>query len=80
MNRRDLDGFLARWRRTYVLIRSRQRQGAYKGDDGMCRGWKSLFGGVPYFTMELIEVRDLGDDLVLAVAQLRRGRRERRAI
>ena len=35
----------------------------------MRRAWKSLFGGVPDFTTELIEVRDLGDDLVLAVVR-----------
>ena len=32
---------------------------------------EGLFGGVPDFTTELIEVRDLGDDLVLAVVRNR---------
>ena len=74
INRRDLDGFLALMAKD---VRSHPQlasaEGAYKGHDGMRRGWKSLFGGVPDFTTELIEVRDLGDDLVLAVVRNRGG-------
>jgi hypothetical protein len=42
-------------------------EGGYHGHDGMRRWWKTLLDGVPDFSSEVIEVRVLGYDLVVAV-------------
>ena len=36
-------------------------EGEYHGHAGISRWWKSLFEGLPDFTIEIVEVRDLGD-------------------
>ena len=46
-------------------------EGGYHGHDGIRRWWKGLFDGIPDFTVDVVEVRDLADDLVLAVAHTR---------
>jgi ketosteroid isomerase-like protein len=68
LNGRDLDGLLALMAKD---VRAEPRlapmEGGYHGHDGIHRWWKNLFDGIPDFTIEVVEVRDLGDDLVLAV-------------
>ena len=68
-NRRDLDALLA--------LMDDEVEGApplasiegdYHGHAGIRRWWESLFEGLPDFTVEVVEVRDLGD---LTVAVLR---------
>jgi ketosteroid isomerase-like protein len=66
-NRRDLDGFLALMAEDVrVVPQLAPIEGRYDGHDGIRRWWKSLFDGIPDFTTEVVEVRDLGDDLILA--------------
>jgi ketosteroid isomerase-like protein len=68
-NRRDLDALLA-------LMHDEVEgapplasiEGHYHGHAGIRRWWESLFTGLPDFTIEVVEVRDLGD---LTVAVLR---------
>jgi ketosteroid isomerase-like protein len=68
-NRRDLDALLA-------LMHDEVEgapplasiEGHYHGHAGIRRWWESLFSGLPDFTIEVVEVRDLGD---LTVAVLR---------
>ena len=68
-NRRDLDGFLAvQAENVRADPRLAAVEGGYHSHDGIRRWWKSLFDGIPDFTMDVVEVRDLADDLVLAVA------------
>jgi hypothetical protein len=45
-------------------------EGGYRGHDGIRRWWKNMFDGFPDFTIELVEVRDLGD-LTLGVLRNR---------
>jgi ketosteroid isomerase-like protein len=68
-NRRDLDALLA------VMDDDVEgapplasMEGNYHGHAGIRRWWESLFSGLPDFTIEVVEVRDLGD---LTVAVLR---------
>ena len=46
-------------------------EGGYHSHDGIRRWWEESFDGIPDFTMNVVEVRDLADDLVLAVAHTR---------
>jgi hypothetical protein len=65
-NRRDLEGFLALMAED---VRADSRlvlmEGGFSGHDGIRRWWKNLFDEIPDYTLEVIEVRDLGDDLTL---------------
>ena len=71
-NRRDSDGFLAvQAENVRADPRLAAVEGGYHSHDGIRRWWKSLFDGIPDFTMDVVEVRDLADDLVLAVAHSR---------
>ena len=45
-------------------------EGHYHGHAGVRRWWESLFSGLPDFTVEVVEVRDLGD-LTVAVLHFR---------
>ena len=45
-------------------------EGHYHGHAGIRRWWESLFSGLPDFTIEVVEVRDLGD-LTVAVLDFR---------
>ena len=45
-------------------------EGNYHGHAGIRRWWESLFEGLPDFTIEVVEVRDIGD-LTLAVLRNR---------
>jgi hypothetical protein len=61
-NRRDLDALLALAdddiEGTPALA---SIEGHYHGHAGIRRWWESLFSGLPDFTSEVVEVRDLGD-------------------
>jgi ketosteroid isomerase-like protein len=70
-NRRDLDAILAladdgiEGAPALASI-----EGNYHGHAGIRRWWESLFSGLPDFTVEVVEVRDLGD-LTVAVLHFR---------
>jgi hypothetical protein len=67
-NRRDLHGFLALMAKD---VRFQPQMGPRsEGHDGMRRLWNSLIGG-PDFTVEVVRLRDLGADLVLAAVHAR---------
>ena len=71
-NRRDLGGFLkvmAEDVRADPLLAG--IEGGYHGHDGLRRWWTTLLDLIPDFTVEVIEVRDYGNDWVLSVVRLR---------
>jgi ketosteroid isomerase-like protein len=72
-NARDLDVSLALMDDDVEVIpRAVSMEGGshYQGHDGVRRWWKDLLGVFPDFTIEVVEVRDLGD-LTLATMRLR---------
>jgi ketosteroid isomerase-like protein len=67
-NRRDLHGFLALMAED---VKFQPQMGPRsEGHDGMRRLWNNLIGG-PGFTVEVVRLRDLGADLVLAAVHAR---------
>ena len=72
-NRPDLDAYLALMDDDVEFV---PRQGAMEGEssyrrhDGVRRWWNSLFGVFPDYSIEVVEVRDLGD-LTFATIRLR---------
>lgn len=67
-NRRDLKALLALMHAdvqavTYLVA----IEGDYLGHDGMRRWWKNLLDVFPDFTIEVVDVRDLGDMTVAHV-------------
>ena len=67
-NRRDLHGFLALMAED---VRFQPQMGpGFEGHDGIRRLWNSLIGG-PGFTVEVVRLRDLGADLMLAAVHAR---------
>jgi ketosteroid isomerase-like protein len=46
-------------------------EGGYRGHDGIRRWWKTLIDLIPDFTVEVIEVREYGNEWVLSVVRLR---------
>jgi ketosteroid isomerase-like protein len=73
-NRRDLDAYLALVDAD-VEVGSRlvAMEGGYHGHDGVRRWWKTLLDAFPDFTVEIVEVRDLGDVTLAAVRNRGRG-------
>ena len=68
-NRRDLEALLALMEDDVEGAPPlASMEGNYHGHAGIRRWWESLFSGLPDFTIEVVEVRDLGD---LTVAVLR---------
>ena len=68
-NRRDLDALLALMDDDVEGAPPLASiEGHYHGHAGIRRWWESLFSGLSDFTVEVVEVRDLGD---LTVALLR---------
>lgn len=61
-NRRDLDAFLALMD-DEVEVESRlvAMEGVYHGHEGTRRWWKNLLDFLPDYTVEVEELRDLGD-------------------
>jgi ketosteroid isomerase-like protein len=75
-NRRDLDAYLALMDDDVEGIpRAVAMEGGdyYHGHDGVRRWWKDLFDVFPDFTVEAVEVRDLGDSTLAALRGLGRG-------
>jgi ketosteroid isomerase-like protein len=62
-NRRDLDAFLALMDDDVVAVAraAAMEGGQYHGHDGIRRWWKDQLDVFPDFTVEVCEVRDLGD-------------------
>jgi ketosteroid isomerase-like protein len=70
-NRRDLDALLALMDEDVKGVAPlSSMEGDYQGHAGVRRWWESLFEGLPDFTVEVVEVRDLGD-VTVAVLQNR---------
>jgi ketosteroid isomerase-like protein len=70
-NRRDLEAFLALMEADVEAVsRLVAIEGDYRGHDGIRRWWGNLLDAIPDFTIEVVEVRDLGD-LTLAVLRNR---------
>ncbi len=69
VNRDDLDAALALMDDDVEAVpRLAAMEGGYHGHDGIRRWWENLHDVWPDFTIEVVEVRDLGD---LTVAHLR---------
>ena len=68
-NRRDIGAFLALMAPD-VVAESRlvAMEGGYQGHDGIRHSWQSLLGAFPDYTLETVEVRELGN---LTLATLR---------
>ena len=61
-NRREIDGFLALMDESVEAdSRLATVEGGYHGHDGVRRWWDHLLGMFPDYTIEVEEVRDLGD-------------------
>jgi ketosteroid isomerase-like protein len=75
-NRRDLDAVLALMDAD-VEFGSQliAMKGGSHGHDGIRRYWIDLFDTLPDFTIEILEIRDLGDSTLAAPAQSRSQRR-----
>ena len=72
VNRRNLDAFLALVDpgaefTPYTVT----MEGSYQGHDGLRRWWQDLFGVFPDWSVEAVEVQDLGDHLTLATLHVR---------
>ena len=71
INRRDLDAYLALMDDD---VEAAPRVGVVEGDfhghEGIRRWWGNLFDVFPDFSVEIVEIRDLGE-LILAALQLR---------
>jgi ketosteroid isomerase-like protein len=63
LNRRDLDAFLSLVDDDVVAVAraAAMEGGQYHGHDGIRRWWKEQLDVFPDFTVEVREVRDLGD-------------------
>jgi hypothetical protein len=61
-NRRDWDAFVALAdERVEVESRLVAMEGSYQGHDGLRRWWDNFLGALPDYTVEIEELRDLGD-------------------
>lgn len=73
-NDRDLDTVLAGLHDDVeVFPRIAAVEGGYRGHDGVRRWWAQLLGAFPDFHVEILEVRDLGEFMVLALRLRGRG-------
>ena len=69
-NRRDLEAFLALTDPEVELsTRFREMEGDsyYRGHDGVREWWRDLLAIFPDFSMEVLELRDLGDSGIVAL-------------
>jgi len=69
-NRRDLDAFLAFMDpEVEVTTRFMELEGdrSYRGHDGVRDWWRILLDVFPDFSSEVLEVRDVGDFVIVAV-------------
>jgi ketosteroid isomerase-like protein len=68
-NRRDMGAFLALMDADVEAVsRLVAMEGGYHGHDGIRRWWENVHDVIPDFSLEVVEVHDLGD---LTVATLR---------
>lgn len=73
-NDRDLDAVLAALHdEVEAFPRLAAVEGGYRGHGGVRRWWAQLLGAFPDFHVELLEVRDLGEFIVLTVSVRGRG-------
>jgi ketosteroid isomerase-like protein len=74
VNRRDFDAFVALADDEVEAIASlTPMEGGYRGHEGMRRWWDDLLNTFPDWTIDVVEVRDLGDVTVAAVRAHGRG-------
>jgi ketosteroid isomerase-like protein len=64
---RDLDAYLALLDADVDIGPLGAIRPSYHGHDGVRRWWEDLFGVAPDFSLDIDEVRDLGDSLVVAL-------------
>jgi hypothetical protein len=68
VNRRDLPGFLARMD---VDVEADSQlapiEGGYHGHDGIRRWWRNVFEAFPDYSIEPLEMRDLGELTLTAI-------------
>ena len=73
-NDRDLDAVLAGLHdEVEAFPRLAAVEGGYRGHDGIRRWWAQLLGTFPDFHVEILEVRDLGEFIVVALRLRGRG-------
>ena len=73
-NDRDLDALLAGLHdEVEAYPRLAAVEGGYRGHDGIRRWWAQLLGTFPDFHVEVLEVRDLGESVLLALRLSGRG-------
>jgi ketosteroid isomerase-like protein len=73
-NDRDLDTLLAGLHNDVEAFpRLAAVEGAYSGHDGVRRWWEQLLGAFPDFHAEILEVRDLGQLMVVVLRVRGRG-------
>ena len=71
LNRRDQETFLALMDDDVEFVPGAARmEGSYHGHEGARRWWENLHDAFPDFTIEIVEVRDLGD-VTLGAVRLR---------
>ena len=70
VGQRDLDRFLALMAED-VRIQPQLAENGYEGHPGALRWWENLVGGIPDLSLEIVDVRELGDDLVVAAVRTR---------
>jgi ketosteroid isomerase-like protein len=67
-NRRDLDAVLASLHaEVEAFPRLAAVEGGYRGHDGVRRWWAELLRAFPDFHVQILEMRDLGDFMILAL-------------
>ena len=67
VRRRDLDAYLELLDADVDIAPLGAIRPSYHGHDGVRRWWDDLFGVAPDFSLEIDEVRDVGDSLVVAL-------------
>jgi len=68
LNRRDLGAFLALMDDDVEAVpRLVAMEGGYHGHDGIRRWWQNLLDAFPDYSVEVVEVRDLGDLTFIAL-------------
>jgi ketosteroid isomerase-like protein len=74
LNRRDLGAYLALMDDDVEAVpRLVAMEGGYHGHDGIRRWWQNLLDAFPDYTVEVVEVRDLGDLTFIALRNRGRG-------
>jgi len=74
MNQRDLDAFLGLMDDDVEAVsRLVAVEGGLHGHDGVRRWWENWFGAFPDYTVEIVDVSDLGDVIVAALRAVGHG-------